>query len=59
MDVTYITTPSSCIASGTLELRRVVAGSSASQTGMHDGAWKFTWSGNGSACGTVTVASGT
>jgi len=59
VDVTYITAPEYCIASGTLELRRVVAGSSASQTGMHDGAWKFTWTGNGSACGAVTVANGT
>jgi hypothetical protein len=59
VDVTYITSPSYCIASGTLELRRVVAGSSAEQTGMHDGAWKFTWTGNGSACGALTVATGT
>jgi len=59
VDVTYITSPEYCIASGTLELRRVVAGSSASQTGMHDAAWKFTWSGNGISCGTVAVANGT
>jgi hypothetical protein len=59
VDVTYITSPEYCIASGTLELRRVVAGSSAEQTGMHDGAWKFTWTGNGSACGALTVATGT
>lgn len=59
VDVTYISQPSYCIASGTLELRRVVGGKDASQTGLHDGAWKFTWSPNGSACGTLTVATGT
>jgi hypothetical protein len=59
VDVTYITTPQYCIASGTLELRRVVAGKNAADTGMVDAAWKFTWSGNGSACGTVAVATGT
>ena len=59
VDVTYITTPQYCVATGTLELRRVVAGKDAAQAGFHDGAWKFTWSGNGSACGTLTVATGT
>jgi hypothetical protein len=59
VDVTYITTPQYCIASGTLELRRVVAGKNASDTGMTDAAWKFTWSGNGSSCGTLAVATGT
>ncbi len=58
VDVTYISSPSYCIATGTLELRRVVSGSTASQAGMHDAAWKFTWSGDGQSCGTVTVASG-
>ena len=59
VDVTYITTPSYCVASGTLEIRRVVGGKNGNDTGLHDGAWKFTWAGNGSACGTVTVATGT
>lgn len=59
VDVTYITQPSYCIASGTLELRRVVGGKDASQAGLHDGAWKFTWTPNGSACGTLTVQTGT
>ncbi|HTS80746.1 MAG TPA: hypothetical protein VMH40_09130 [Myxococcaceae bacterium] len=59
VDVTYLSSPSYCIATGTLELRRVVAGASASQTGLHDGAWKFTWSGNGTSCGTLQVATGT
>lgn len=58
VDLVYLGPPSDCIASGTVEIRRVVSGSSASQAGMHDGAWKFTWSGNGSSCGTATVASG-
>jgi hypothetical protein len=58
VDITYISSPSYCVASGTLEIRRVVAGSSASQAGLHDAAWKFTWSGNGSSCGTVQVAAG-
>jgi len=59
VNVTYISSPSYCIATGTLELRRVVAGKDAAQAGLHDGALKFTWSGNGSACGTLTVATGT
>ena len=59
VDVTYITSPSYCIASGTLELRRVVGGKDASQAGLHDGAWKFTWTGNGTTCGALTIAIGT
>ena len=59
VDVTYITTPSYCVASGTLEIRRVVGGKNGNDTGLHDGAWKFTWSGNGTTCGAVTVATGT
>ena len=58
VDLTYLTSPSYCVATGTLELRRVVAGSSAAQAGLRDGAWKFTWSGNGSTCGTLQVAAG-
>lgn len=58
VDVTYLSSPSYCIATGSLEIRRVVAGKSASQVGMKDGAWKFTWTGNGTSCGTVQVAAG-
>jgi hypothetical protein len=59
VDVTYLTSPQYCIATGTLELRRVVGGKNAADAGLHDGAWKFTWSGNGSSCGTLQVATGT
>jgi hypothetical protein len=59
VDVTYITTPSYCVATGTLELRRVVGGKNGNDTGLHDGAWKFTWTGDGTTCGTVMVAIGT
>jgi len=59
VDVTYLSSPQYCIATGTLELRRVVGGKNASDAGLHDGAWKFTWSGNGSTCGTLQVATGT
>jgi len=59
VDITYMTSPSYCVASGTLELRRVVAGKNASEAGLHDAAWKFTWGGNGSTCGTLQVATGT
>jgi hypothetical protein len=59
VDVTYITSPSYCVATGTLEIRRVVGGKNGNDTGLHDGAWKFTWTGNGTSCGAVTVATGT
>ena len=51
--------PQYCVATGTLELRRVVGGKNAADAGLHDGAWKFTWSGNGTTCGTLQVATGT
>jgi len=59
VDITYLTSPEYCVATGTLELRRVVGGRNGADTGLRDGAWKFTWSGNGSTCGTLQVATGT
>lgn len=55
-NLTYQKSPSFCIVSGTLEIRRTLnSTSNAGATPVHDAAAKYTWSG----CGSVTVAKGT
>jgi hypothetical protein len=55
INLTYSTSPF-CITGGTLEIRRVVTGTSnAGATPVHDSALKFTWTG----CNTYTVQRGT
>jgi len=55
-NLTYQTTPSFCLASGTLEIRRTLnSASNATAIPVHDAAAKYTWSG----CGNMSVATGT
>ena len=54
-NLTYQTSPSYCITSGTLEIRRTLNGTSnAGAVPVHDAGAKYTWNG----CGAVTVATG-
>jgi hypothetical protein len=55
-NLTYQTSPSFCLAGGTLEVRRTLNSTTNSQAApVHDAAAKYTWSG----CGSVAVANGT
>jgi hypothetical protein len=54
-NLTYQTSPSYCVTSGTLEIRRTLNGTSnAGAVPVHDAGAKYTWNG----CGSVTVAAG-
>ena len=54
-NLTYQVSPSFCLTSGTLEIRRTLNGTSnAGAVPVHDAGEKYTWNG----CGAVTVATG-
>jgi hypothetical protein len=55
-NLTYQTSPTYCLTSGTLEIRRTLNGTSnAGAVPVHDAGAKYTWTG----CGAVSVSTGT